>query len=97
MAVVTATSIPTTKSELPMAGENVTEKKRPGRVTIAPEEKFLIGRVEAAGMLSISCRALDYLVANKQLLIRRIGTRVLIPVSELRRFSRSDHPERLVG
>ena len=30
-------------------------------------------------------------------IIRRIGTRVLIPVSELRRFSRSDHPERLVG
>ncbi len=80
-----------------MAGENVTEKKGPGRVTISPEEKFLIGRVEAAGMLSISCRALDYLVANKQLLIRRIGTRVLIPVSELRRFSRSNHPERLVG
>jgi hypothetical protein len=53
--------------------------------------------IEAAGMLSISCRALDYLVANKQLFIRRIGTRVLIPLSELRRFSRSDHPERLVG
>jgi hypothetical protein len=48
-------------------------------------------------LLSISCRALDYLVANKQLLIRRIGTRVLIPLSELQRFSRSDHPERLVG
>jgi hypothetical protein len=42
------------------------------------------------------CRALDYLVANKQLVIRRIGTRVLIPVSELRKFSRADHPERLV-
>jgi hypothetical protein len=55
------------------------------------------GKLEAAGMLSISCRALDYLVANKQLLIRRIGTRVLIPLSELQRFSRSDHPERLVG
>jgi len=80
-----------------MAETNVNERKRPGRVTIAPEEKLLVGRTEAAGMLSISCRALDYLVANKQLLIRRIGTRVLIPVSELRRFSRSDHPERLVG
>ena len=48
-------------------------------------------------MLSISCRALDYLVANKQPLIRRIGTRVLIPLTELQRFSRSDHPDRLVG
>ena len=97
MAVVTATSIPTTKSELPMAGENVAQKKGPGRVTIAPEEKFLVGRVEAADMLSISRRALDYLVANKLLTARRIGARVLIPVADLRRFSRGDHPARLAG
>ena len=80
-----------------MADEIVTEKKRPGRVTIAPEEKFLVGRVEAADMLSISRRALDYLVANKQLTARRIGARVLISVADLRRFSRADHPERLAG
>jgi hypothetical protein len=80
-----------------MAEINVTERKGPTRATLSPDEKLLVGRAEAAGMLSISCRALDYLVANKQLLIRRIGTRVLIPVSELRRFSRSDHPQRLVG
>jgi excisionase family DNA binding protein len=96
-AVVKPISIPTTESELPMAGENVTEKKRPGRVTIAPEEKFLVGRVEAADMLSISRRALDYLVANKLLTARRIGSRVLIPVADLRRFSRGDHPARLAG
>ena len=75
-----------------MAGENVTEKKRPGRGTIAPQEKFLVGRVEAANMLSISSRALDYLVANKLLTARRIGSRVLIPVADLRRFSRGDQP-----
>jgi hypothetical protein len=80
-----------------MAEVNVNERKRPGRAAISPDDKILVGRAEAAGMLSISCRALDYLVANKQLLIRRIGTRVLIPVAELRRFSRSDHPEHLVG
>ena len=80
-----------------MAKENVTEKKRPGRVTISPEEKFLIGRVEAADMLSISRRALDYLVANKQLTARRIGARVLISVADLRRFSRGDHPARLAS
>lgn len=80
-----------------MAGENVTEKKRPGKVTIAPEEKLLVGRDEAAVMLSISQRALDYLVANKLLTVRRIGTRVLIPLSDLRRFSRGDHPARLAG
>ena len=80
-----------------MAEVNVTERKGPGRAALSPDEKLLVGRIEAAGMLSISCRALDYLVANKQIVVRRIGTRVLVPVSELRRFSRSDHPERLVG
>jgi hypothetical protein len=48
-------------------------------------------------MLSISCRAVDYLVASKQLIIRRIGSRVLIPVSALERYCNSDHPERLAG
>jgi hypothetical protein len=76
---------------------NTAERKPPGRASLSQDEKLLVGRVEAGGMLSTSCRALDYLVANKQLLARRIGTRVFIPVTELRRFSRSDHPERLVG
>jgi excisionase family DNA binding protein len=97
MAVVKPISIPTTESELPRASENVTQKKGPGRVTISPEEKFLVGRVEAADMLSVSRRALDYLVANKLLTARRIGSRVLIPVADLRRFSRGDHPARLAG
>jgi excisionase family DNA binding protein len=57
----------------------------------------LVVRQEAAELLSISQRALDYLVANKQLQVRRIGTRVLIPRSELYRFVRGDHPERLAG
>jgi hypothetical protein len=88
---------PQESPELLMANENVTEKKRPGRVRISPEDKFLVGRVEAADMLSISRRALDYLVANKQLIARRIGARVLIPVADLRRFSRGDHPARLAS
>ncbi len=76
---------------------SVTERKRPGKVTLSPEEKLLVGREEAAEMLSISRRAIDYLVAQKQLSFRRIGSRVLIPVSELKRFSRADHPQRLAG
>jgi excisionase family DNA binding protein len=48
-------------------------------------------------MLSISERAVDYLVANKQLRARRIGSRVLIPTSDLKRYSSADHPERLAG
>ena len=76
---------------------NAVERKQPTRANLAPEEKLLVGRAEAADMLSISCRALDYLVANRKLTTRRIGSRVLIPVAELRRFSRSDHPESLAS
>jgi hypothetical protein len=79
-----------------MQGERSTTRKKRVR-SVAPEDRLLVGREEAAGMLSISCRALDYLVANKQLSTRRIGSRVLIPTSDLRKFSRSDHPERLAG
>jgi excisionase family DNA binding protein len=76
---------------------SVTERKRPGGVTLPPEEKLLVGREEAAEMLSISRRAIDYLIAQKQLTFRRIGSRVLIPVTDLKRFSRADHPQRLAG
>ena len=76
---------------------NVAERKHPRKVTLPPEEKLLVGREEAAEMLSISRRAIDYLLAQKQLTFRRIGSRVMIPVSDLKRFSRADHPQRLAG
>ena len=72
-------------------------KKGPSKTSIAADEKLLVGRQEAAELLSISQRPLDYLVANKQLQVRRIGSRVLIPRSELHRFARADHPRRLAG
>jgi excisionase family DNA binding protein len=62
-----------------------------------PDEKLLVSRREAAARLSISQRALDYLIANKTLTTRRIGSRVLIPEYDLRRFARGDHPERLAS
>jgi hypothetical protein len=76
---------------------NVAELKLSSRATISNNEKLLVGRHEAAKMLSISCRAVDYLVSSKQLIIRRIGSRVLIPVSALERYCSSDHPESLAG
>jgi excisionase family DNA binding protein len=72
-------------------------KKDPGKAGISVDEKLLISRQEAAAVLSISQRALDYLVANKQLQVRRIGSRVLIPRSELLRFARADHPETIAS
>ena len=68
-------------------------RKEPGRASVSVDEKLLVSRQEAAAVLSISQRALDYLVANKQLQVRRIGSRVLIPRSELLRFARADHPK----
>ncbi len=61
------------------------------------EEKLLVSRREAAARLSISKRAIDYLNSNNALTTRRIGTRVLIPTAELRRFANADHPERLAS
>jgi excisionase family DNA binding protein len=72
-------------------------RKPPQRATIAPEDKILVSREEAAQLLSISQRALDYLVANRRLPTRRIGGRVLIPVAELQKYARNDHPERIVS
>ena len=74
-----------------------TQRKRPARATLAPESKILVGRNEAAEMLSITCRALVYLVASKQLSARGIGARVLIAVTDLQRFSGSDQPDRLAA
>jgi excisionase family DNA binding protein len=58
---------------------------------------FLSVKREAAALLSISPRALDYLLANKQIAVRRIGSRVLVPMTELQKFSRADHPAPLAG
>ena len=74
---------------------NEEAKKPPVRATVAPLDKLLVCREEAAEILSISVRSVDYLLANRQLTSRRIGSRNLIPMADLRRFARMDHPERL--
>ena len=79
-----------------MQATNSAHKKPPARVTGAPDTKLLVSREEAAQLLSISQRALDYLIANRRLPTKRIGGRVLIPVSDLRKYARGDHPERIV-
>ena len=80
-----------------MQDANLTNKKPPVHAHVPSNQRLLVGRREAAGLLSISARALDYLVASKRLSTRRIGSRVLIPLSDLQRFARGDHPERLAG
>jgi excisionase family DNA binding protein len=79
-----------------MQAINNGDKKSPARTTIPPEAKLLVSREEVAQLLSISQRGLDYLIANRRLPTRRIGGRVLIPVADLRKYVRGDHPERIV-
>jgi excisionase family DNA binding protein len=71
-------------------------KKPPQRVNVALGDRLLVRREEAAQLLSISQRSLDYLIASGRLPTRRIGGRVLIPVADLRKYARCDHPEGIV-
>lgn len=53
--------------------------------------KILYSRRDAAYTLSISIRALDYLIANGQLKTRPLGKKVMIAAAELQRFADEDH------
>jgi excisionase family DNA binding protein len=55
-------------------------------------EKVLFTKREAAQMLSISVRSLDYLILNQQIPARRIGRRVLLHRDAIECFARNDHP-----
>lgn len=51
-------------------------------------DKLLLTRSEAATALSLSKRAIDYLIANGRLTSRKIGKRRLIPREALERFAK---------
>jgi excisionase family DNA binding protein len=54
-------------------------------------EKVLYTKREAAQLLSISPRTIDYLIFSQQLPARRIGRRVLIHRDSIEQFARRDH------
>jgi excisionase family DNA binding protein len=54
-------------------------------------EKVLYTKREAAQLLSISLRSLDYLITSEQLRTRRIGRRVLLHRDAIEQFARVDH------
>jgi excisionase family DNA binding protein len=56
-----------------------------------PSEKVLYTKREAAHILSISLRTLDYLIFSHQLPARRIGRRVLVHRDSIEQFARRDH------
>ena len=80
-----------------MAIAIASRKKARAAATVHPKDKLLVSQDEAAQLLSISRRSIEYLVATKRPFIRRIGTRALIPIEDVRRFARSDHPEPVAG
>lgn len=56
-------------------------------------QKLLYSRQDAARALSLSVRSIDYLIYTGRLPTRRVGGKILVPVSDIRRFARTDHPE----
>jgi excisionase family DNA binding protein len=58
---------------------------------MAAAEKVLYTKREAAQLLSISLRSLDYLIVSQQLPTRRIGRRVLVHRESIEQFARMDH------
>jgi len=50
-----------------------------------------LSKQEAAHMLGVSLRTIDRLIALKELQVRRLGRRVLIPRTALERFLHEDH------
>lgn len=51
-----------------------------------------LSKQEAANLLGVSLRTIDRLIALKELPVRRLGRRVLIPRTSLESFLRNDHP-----
>ena len=54
--------------------------------------RILYPQKDAAYILGVSLRTIGYLISEKKLMTKRIGKRQLIPLSELQRFAKSDHP-----
>src|SRR5665213_1482770 len=88
--------VPGDSTTLTPPAPDPTQKKPVRRAAMPPDQRLLVDRRNAAQYLSISQRSLDYLLANGELNVRRIGSRVLIPLSELQRYARMDQ-KRLVG
>jgi excisionase family DNA binding protein len=59
-----------------------------GRAT----EALAMSKVEAAQMFGVSVRTVDRLIALKELPVRRLGRRVLIPRNSLQTLLQADHP-----
>jgi excisionase family DNA binding protein len=53
--------------------------------------QLLFTKREAAAMLGLSVRSVDYLLAGRELEYRKIGRKVLIPKAAILGFAKHDH------
>jgi excisionase family DNA binding protein len=82
-----------------MAPSTVEEVGRMGaQIAIAEQTSgpIALSKQEAAQMLGVSVRTVDRLIALKELRVRRLGRRVLVPRTSLEMLIRADHPTRRV-
>jgi excisionase family DNA binding protein len=57
-----------------------------------PKAPLLVSKREAAALLGVCLRSIDYYISRKELAYRRFGKRILIPYSALQSFAKRDHP-----
>jgi excisionase family DNA binding protein len=57
-----------------------------------PKAPLLVSKREAATLLGVCLRSIDYYISRKELPCRRLGKRILIPYSSLQSFAKRDHP-----
>ena len=62
-----------------------------GRCLALSDDRILVNKREAARLLGISVTSLDYLIRQRELVIRRLGRRTLVSVESLRDYARADH------
>jgi len=53
-------------------------------------DALFVSRKQTATVLGLSIRSVDYLITGKRCKVRRIGGRVLVPIAEVHRLSRTD-------
>lgn len=75
--------ITTKKAEKNMQANEITPANQ--------QSRLLHSKKEAAQLLNLSLRTIDNLIAFKELNVRRIGRRVLIPHTAILSFIRTDH------
>jgi excisionase family DNA binding protein len=62
-----------------------------------PDAPLLLTKRQAALLLNVSERTIGNLLASKQLVRRRIGSRCLITRSSVESFVKRDHPTQVVA